>query len=220
MKVRILAAVAALALGTAISGGAAQAATFYLTVDGCSAKCIASPGGNVGYVTVTQDASLTGVLDFSVTLTSGVFNSNGNQNHHALAFDLNSGGLSLSGLQFVNPVSGFALNTSGGNEPPFGSFTDVVDYTGNASQGSAPSTLSFQLKDTLNNLSLSMLGAQSDGTVLAADVFANNTTGNVGALAGGAPGVPEPATWGLMIMGVACVGAAMRMQRRRAFTAA
>ena len=34
MKVRILAAVAALALGTAISGGVAQAATYYLTDNG------------------------------------------------------------------------------------------------------------------------------------------------------------------------------------------
>ena len=103
-------------------------------------------------MTVTRDASISGVLDFFVNLNpSGatpavVFNSNGNSEHHALAFDLN-----LAGLQFYNGVvpSGFTLVTSGGSEPPFGSFADVIDYTGPASQGSAPSTLSFKLTDTL-----------------------------------------------------------------------
>lgn len=34
------------------------------------------------------------------------------------------------------------------------------------------------------------------------------------------PGVPEPATWGLMIVGVFAVGAAMRLQRRGALSVA
>jgi hypothetical protein len=32
--------------------------------------------------------------------------------------------------------------------------------------------------------------------------------------------IPEPTTWGLMLTGVFCIGAAMRMKRRRAFIAA
>jgi hypothetical protein len=58
----------------------------------------------------------------------------------------------------------------------------------------------------------------------AADVYGPvGTTGqfSTGAIGGGPPGggVPEPATWGLMITGAFCVGAAMR-QRRRALTTA
>jgi hypothetical protein len=239
MKVRVLAAVAALALGTAISGGAAQAATYYLTVDGCSSACVSTPGGNVGSVTVTQDATLTGVLDFSVTLnTPGVvFNSAGNSGqHNALAFDLNGGALSLAGLQFVSATAptDFSLNTAGGSDSPFGSFTDLVDYTGSAKQGSAPSTLSFQLQDTAQNLTLAMLGFNpytpqgsktAEDIAFAADVAVNvgdkkYNTGNVGALDQPTGGVPEPATWGLMITGVFAIGAAMRMQRRRGLTLA
>lgn len=231
MKVRVLAAVAVLALGTAISGGAAHADTYLLTVDGCSSACITTPGGNVGSVTVSQDTSLAGVLDFTVSLNSGdVFNSIGDSQHHALAFDLTG---NVSGLRLVNAVSGFSLNTSGGSESPFGSFTDVIDYTGGAKQGSAPSTLSFKLQDTLNNLSLAMLGSNSytpqgshtsESINFASDVAVRNgsayNTGDVGADPPGGGAVPEPGTWGLMLTGVFAIGAMMRRQRSQAFAAA
>jgi hypothetical protein len=237
VKVRTLAAAAAVTLAMSISGGAAQAATYMLTVDGCSAGCLGS-NTQLGMVTVTQDASLSGVLDFSVVLDNGaLFNvAGGGNQHHALVFDLNGGGASLAGLTYSNftninssnqvvSTTDFAGATGGPfSDSPFGStWTNAVNYVGSLQGNSAanPSNFSFQLSDTLNNLSLSMLhyGDVNNGhqVMVASDVYANSTTGNVGGLAGG---VPEPATWGLMITGVFFVGAAMRRQRRRALASA
>jgi hypothetical protein len=246
VKVRTLAAVAALALGTAISGGAAHAASYMLTVDGCSAPgCL---GGNtqVGTVNVTQNG---GALDFSVVLDNGVlFNNehNPNSQHHAFVFDLAPGLASLSGLSYGNFTTVNASNQvvsttafTGDSPPPFSdspfgsAWTNAIDYnsgvTGNHSTNA--SNFSFELSDTAGDLLLSMLhfGDVYNGNqiMVAADVYNPNiynpatqtygNTGNVGGLAGG---VPEPATWGLMITGVFCIGAAMRQQRRQALTVA
>src|ERR1700748_1741416 len=97
MKVRTLAAMAALALGTAI-GGAAHAATYLLTVDGCNGGGCMGSYTEIGTITVTQDATKSGVLDFAVSLDHGaVFDSSGTSSkNNALAFDLNPGGASLA----------------------------------------------------------------------------------------------------------------------------
>jgi hypothetical protein len=234
VKVRTLAAVAALALGTAIGGGAAHANTYLLTVDGCSTPGCLGSNTQLGTVNVTQNG---GALDFSVVLDNGaLFNNNNNSQHHAFVFDLAPGAVSLAGLNYTNFTTLNASNqvvsttafTPSSPAPfadsPFGNaWTNAIDYykgtNGNSSTNA--SNFSFELTDTLNNLSLSMLhfGDVYNGQqiMVAADVYANGTTGNVGGLAGG---VPEPATWGLMITGVFCVGAAMRQQRRQALTVA
>jgi hypothetical protein len=235
MKVRTLAAVAALALGAAIGGGAAQAATYYLAVDGCSGAggCLGS-NTQVGTVNVTASG---GVLSFDISLDNGaVFNSAGNSSqHNAFVFDLNPGGATVTNLTDFNfttvnssnvtvTTTDFAQETGGPfSDAPFGNaWNNAIAYVGSAHQGGAENNFSFQVKDDLNNLSLSMLtfGATYNGShiMFASDVYANGNTGNVGAYAGG--GIPEPATWGLMIMGVACIGAAMRQQRAKALAAA
>ena len=231
MKIRGMAAALALALGTTVGGGMAHATTTYLlTVDGCTGGCLGS-NTEVGKVDVTASG---GALNFLVTLDNGaVFNSNGNQTHHALVFDFSTL-LNLSGLAFSGVTSGFTGSLAGPfSDPPFGANWDyAVDYTGNAPQGSAGSTLAFTLTDTAANLTESMLdspaGSGTPAIFVAADVFANGNTGNVGGTLGGGTrcvgdcgpgGVPEPATWGMMIMGVFAMGAAMR-QRRKAMTLA
>jgi len=249
MKVRILAAAASLALATAVSGGAAHAATYLLTVDGCSNKCLGT-GSNavsdVGTITVTQNG---GMLDFTVALDNGaLFNASGNGQHHAFAFDLNAGGASLAGLTYSNfttlnamghqvATTDFAAPTvtkkgvttvdpGPFNDSPFGQgvWSNAIDYVGSAGQGSTPSNFSFQLSDTLDNLSLSMLTFADtyNGKKIefAADVYANKTTGNVGAIYNDAGDIPEPAAWALMIMGVFGVGAALRQKRRPALATA
>jgi hypothetical protein len=235
MKVRTLAAVAALVLGTAIGGGAANATTYLLTVDGCTGGCLGS-NTQLGTVTVTQNG---GALDFSVVLSNGaLFNVAGNDTqHHAFVFDLAPGGADLTGLSYsnfteTNTVTHVVSSTTdfaGASPPPFSdspfgdAWTNAVNYVGPLQGNSSanPSNFSFELTDTHTNLLLSMLtfGDTYNGhqIFVAADVFANGNTGNVGATGGG---VPEPATWGLMITGVFCIGAAMRQQRRRALAAA
>lgn len=235
MRVRTLAAVAALALGTVIGGGAANATTqvFGFTVDGCN--CMGSGVTSLGTVTVSDTG---GMLDFMVNLINGAeFNGANSGAHNAFVFNLNTGATDVSGLQYVTTgahaiTAGFTGQPIPGsyNEPPPGStnWSDAVDYTGGAGQGNAGTTLDFRLTDTLNNLSLSMLtspglGGPSGSAVavmFGADVFSNGNTGSIFTPTGPSPGVPEPATWGLMITGVFCVGAAMRRQRRYAFTSA
>jgi hypothetical protein len=234
----IFGAVMAAGLASAGAVSAATTDTFYLTEDGCSSACIVSsdptdPSGNpyVGTVTVTQDA---GALDFSVDLIKGVeFNVAGKSGtHHSLAFDLVSTGPlnSLAGLKIADSLStpGFTGTIAGGlKDSPFGTFDDAVNYTGSLkSNGTTnPTTLSFTVTDSGNNLSLSNLTSNSVSKVgqvyLAADVFANRNTGNVGALAG-TPSIatPEPASWALMLLGVGLTGASLRSRRRTALARA
>jgi hypothetical protein len=236
MKVRILAAVAALALGTAMSAGAAHANTYYLTVDGCSnpPTCLGS-NNELGKVTVTQNGN---ALDFSVVLDNGaLFNNNNNGQHHAFVFDLNPGGVNLGTLNYTNfqtvigtnpPTATTAFSAASGSAPysdsPFGgAWTNAIDYNKgtNGNSSTNASNFSFQLTNQFNDLSLSMLtfGDIYNGShiYVAADVFANGTTGNVGSTGGA---VPEPASWALMIMGVGAIGAAMRQRRAQALTVA
>jgi hypothetical protein len=235
MRVRGLAAALTLALGTSLGAGAAHATTYLLTVDGCTGGCLGS-NTQLGTVTVTENG---GALDFSVVLDNGaVFNSAGNSpTHHALVFDLNSGGASLAGLGYSNfttvNASNVTVSTSdfAGAPPPspytdspFGSsWSNAVNYVGSAEQGGAESNFSFVLSDNLGNLTLGMLVSpityNGQPIILASDVYANGNTGNVGAT-GTTGGVPEPEAWGLMLMGVFSVGAAMRLQRRKALATA
>jgi hypothetical protein len=237
VKVRTLAAVAALALGTAIGGGAAHADTYLLTVDGCSTPGCLGSNTELGTVTVTGSG---GILDFTVALDNGaLFNNNNNGQHHAFVFDLNPGSANLTGLHYSNFTTvnssnqTVSTNAFSGASPapfsdsPFGSnWTNAIDYNkgSNGNSSTNASNFSFQLSDTYGNLTLAMLGIGDvyDGKNIkfAADVYANGTTGNVGADPPVGGGVPEPATWGLMIAGVFCAGAALRQQRRQAYTAA
>ncbi len=181
MKARsLVAAAAALALGTAIGGGAAQAATFIttdLTVDGCSAHCLAPPTlTDIGTVKVVDNG---GVLDFTVTLDNGArFNTNDTKGqgdtHHGFVFDLATKAsdgtkYDYTGLNINVTTSGFALptvSTKSGPAPdpapyteaPFGgAWSNAIDYVGGGAQGSTPSVLEFEVSDKLNNLSLAML---------------------------------------------------------------
>jgi hypothetical protein len=172
--------------------------------------------------------------------------------HHAFVFDLatkasDGAKYDYTGLTINNISTGFALPTVTGKkgvvspdpapytETPFGSaWTNAIDYTAGAKQGSTPSVLEFQVSDALDNLTLAMLGigdsyvakgspngTPGKGIEFAADVFSNGTTGGVGALYTDEVGdIPEPAAWALMIMGVFGVGAALRQKRRQVLAAA
>src|SRR3954462_9117856 len=77
VKLRLLSAVLTLALSASMTAGAANAAQYLLTVNGCSSNCMGS-NSSIGVINVTQDAALAGVLDFSIVLTNGAkFNVNG-----------------------------------------------------------------------------------------------------------------------------------------------
>src|SRR4051812_10140254 len=95
--------------------------TYLLTVDGCSGGGCLGSNTEVGKVDVTASG---GALNFLVTLDNGaVFNSNGNDTHHALVFDFGTA-LSLTDLAFSNVTSGFTGSLTGPfSDPPFGKNT-------------------------------------------------------------------------------------------------
>jgi PEP-CTERM motif len=205
------------ALGLALSFGAASMANatiFTFTQSGCSTSCGTGP---FGAVTVTNDATDLGSLDVLVQLFSGVqFNGAGNSaTHNSLAFDL----VGSPTVTYKNlGVQPFADSGAMSNEAPFGAFGYSLDYTGPNHNPTGVTTLSFEIfSATASALHPLVLGSTDyNGTPLyfGADIASNGQTGNVGAVMG-TGGVPEPASWALMLVGFGGLGAALRLRRRQ-----
>jgi PEP-CTERM motif len=225
MKIRVLASLfGATVLSGLASAGASSAATtetFDLTVNGCGffSSCFAHDVTSLGTVTVTQAS---GALDFDVSLSNGAKLVGPN----ALSFSIE--GLGVEKVEIGDLTSGFRGETDVDIAVPFGSFRDSVDYTG---RGQAPTSFSFVVTDKGDNLTLSDLASNvyrpdildpsnKENIFLASDVSANRHSGNVGALAGvtssPTPGVPEPATWSMMLLGAGAVGGSLRLRRKGA----
>jgi len=198
------------ALGLALSFGAASmanAAVFTFTQQGCSVSCGPGPYGTV---TVTNDAVLANTLDFMVQLAAGEsFHDTNDSQHHALAFDLvGNPTITISGLGA--PFTANGSQSAGTNAAPsFGSF----DYAINLPHGSATNLTSFSFKATgAAPLTLDFNTVGANHIYFTTDIFGTTgQTGNVGATAG----VPEPASWALMLVGFGGLGAALRLRRRQ-----
>jgi hypothetical protein len=215
------AAVVALPVAAAALPQLAAATDFTFTLADSSAGVGSGPYGTVS---VTQNATDNGNLDFLVTLASGfTFHQTQNSNHEAFAFKI-SGDPSVTLSDLTSGFTGFDL-TSGTNftSPPFnnGSFFSGVSCT----TAACGNTLSFTV-DAASDLTVDMLSFidyNGNNVYFTADVLGGDTstsgkTGNVGAVVtpgggGVTPGVPEPSTWALMLVGFAAVGAAMRRRQ-------
>jgi hypothetical protein len=227
MKVRVLAAVAALALGTAFSGGAAQAATYFLNSD--PNNTFTGPD-YFGTVTVT---AIAGGLQFDVK-TAGTYTLDTTGGH--VMFAGNVSGTLDSTTPFTSPDSAnvtFASSTTPSiSNSPFtngnkGAFDFGVDCnTGSGAwcgmNGGGGHPFGQELIFDLFGVNLAVQPASGYPNIyFSADVAdTSGTFGNTGVVGATAGGVPEPATWGLLISGVFCIGAAMRMQRAKVLTAA
>jgi hypothetical protein len=201
-----------LVLGTAFGGGAANAA-YLLNTSG------AFGSGSFGQVTVTGTSSdlifTVQLFDDNKTISAG---------HFALAGELSG---TITGLGTSGNSADFTLTTGPAGtlaNDPFKGFDFGLTCTacgGGASNPYALQTWSVDIKGT----NLAVQNADSfngENITFSADIYDADWTGSggkTGAVGGGNGGVPEPATWGLMIAGFGAIGAAMR-QRRRAFTAA
>lgn len=226
MKRSVMVAALAAVLGTT-AAGVAQANTVVLdlTQNGCSGDCFGSGVTSLGAVTVD---AVGGSLDFTVDLTNGaIFNANGNGQHNALVFGLDQTGLTISDLSagFGLPTEKYGkttkLDPGPFSEAPFSNkWAYAIDYVGGAKQGHTPGALSFTVSDAAHDLTLADLVAgdlyDSLKIYAAADVYANDTTGNVGAVMVPTTGVPEPATWALLLLGVGMIGAALRRRSGQA----
>jgi hypothetical protein len=209
-------ACAALAL-TAGLASAASATVYNLNVDGSSGG---SFPGSAGTVTVTSAAN--GGLTFDVSLISpDTFHSNGG--HTSFAFTLNgdASGVALSGLTTNNSATWSGLGGPGSfPDPSIGSFEYGLDCSScSPPDPSYATTLHFTVTAT-DHSTLSLVDVGNG--VFGAANLRNGTTGNTGAVGftAGTPGVPEPATWAMLIVGMGMVGAGMRMRRRSVLTPA
>lgn len=199
------AACAAALVAAAVSLGAsgALASTYNLDVDHCTNGC--NNGFQpFGTVQVTQNGAN---LDFLVSLNSTyVFQKSTGLDAFNFGFT-NNPGSPASVITMLS--SGFSVVSSTGNhEDGFGTFQFSIDKA-----ATGGNSLSFRvLGETLANLALSSGGSPS--VLFAADIMGNGNTG----LVGGStlvPGVPEPATWGMMLIGFAGLGYAFRQTRRK-----
>jgi hypothetical protein len=205
------------AIGLALSLGAAgmaNATVYTFTQDACTGTCGTGPFGTV---TVTPDGALANTLDFAVQLFgTETFHDTDDKNHHALTFDLvGNPTITISGLGAPFTTNG--TQAAGSTPAPsFGSW----DYVINLPKGSAdPSSFSFKATGTAP-LTLDFNTVGANHIYFASDIVgANGNTGNVGAtlLAGG---VPEPASWALMLIGFGSLGAALRHRRSQALVLA
>jgi hypothetical protein len=199
-KFRIGACAAAIVAG-AVSLGAtgALANTYNLDIDHCTGGC--SNGFQpFGTVQVTQNGAN---LDFLVTLNSTyVF-------QKSTAFDAFAFGFTNAPGAINVLTAGFSLN-SPTSQDGFGNFQEGI-----AAAATGGQSLHFTVaNEVIANLAFSTNPPGNDSVLFAADILGNNNTGNVGGSTLVA-GVPEPATWGMMLIGFAGLGFAFRQTRRK-----
>jgi len=221
MRRSLLAAAAAvsLALGAASSANALTTVQYNLTDDHCTGTC----GGLSSYGTVDVTGSgESSTLTFAIDLANNVFfNPNGN-GIDTFSFDLlNNPIISFGGV--TSPFTETNPQSAGSNhEDGFGNW----DYIVNLPMGSSTTLqhLSFTVTGSGANagqiLTIDHNTADNQSIFAAVDIIGTNTkTGAVGATFGSiitttTGGVPEPASWALMIMGIGGIGASLRARRR------
>jgi len=189
-------AASALVLGAA---GAANATQYLLQY---------KQGGTGDFGTIDVTGSSTD-LQFVINVAPNEIVDTGG--HFAVAMKLSGSGFTLAGA----PV-GFSLSTGSISSAPFSGFNIGVNCDnpacGNGGSDPYGTSLTFHITGT----GLGVLAANDfDGHSInfAVDILAPPTFVVGGGLA--PPGVPEPATWGLMILGFGGAGTALRASRRR-----
>lgn len=227
-------------LGAALAGamslaGAANAAVYTSQLEYTNATTKAGPFGQVTLteldandvkVEVSLYSPLTAFLNTGGPHEPFVFNLTGN---YQVTLDADA-----SGQSFTNPQYDTNGTTTSPNftSTPFGNFTNVINCCsgGNGSGNSSLPPLIFTVHDA-SGITFAGLGATFDSTTgkllttgtgdhfvsnaggwwFAADVTDGTNTFNVAAR--DAFGVPEPATWAMMLVGFGGLGALLRRRR-------
>jgi hypothetical protein len=189
----LLGVVAALGLLTLV--GQAQASIVVGNLN-TSDPAAGLPSGTLGVVTVTDIA---GGITVDVTLTAGFEFVNTGGPHTPFVLDLSGGpftATSITPSQFSNAGTSTAT--------PFGTFSNGINMSGgNGAPGAQPGPLDFTI------LGATTANIISNGTAFfAADILdvATGNTGSDAAVTLVTPGVPEPSTWAMMILGFFGVG--------------
>jgi hypothetical protein len=176
------------------------------------------PNAGVGTVTLSQiSANSVGVL-VDLNAAFGLLNTGGP--HTPFSFNLGSvTGLSIA---FTTPTNGtfskgsFSLNTAGGSNTPFGSFSVAIDSTaGKGSSNAYFGDLGFTLTRA-SGLDTSNFITNAAGSYFAADITNGTNTGAVAAKTRTTPTVPvpEPLSMTLLATGLISLGLILRFRNR------
>ena len=220
---KLLAAAAASALALSFGTAASALTTFSLNLGNAAIGGYPSPYGSV-------DVNLVDATTADITFTAG---SVGIYDYFFIATSAADVNVNATSWSFSNLTgNGGALSDGGsGNVDGHGTFNQTFDQFDGFGQ---PSTsISFRLTDLSGTWasSDSVLAANGSGHFVAAHIAVCDTSANptcnsdLGAVATGfatdgpGGGIPEPATWGLMLVGFFGAGALIR-RRRRASAAA
>jgi len=202
----------------------ANAATYFLNFDNCNGTC-----GQTSYGQINVSGETTGTLTIDIELNANTIFMQSGQNPHAdVWFDTNTHTVDVEGL--AAPFSANGSHTAGSIQPngaSLGSFDyDIMRASsGNpATAAGGQHSLTFTLSGP-SSLALEYTAVGSNNLFFVVDVASFHpdggaliNTGRIGATIQG--GVPEPASWALMILGFGGVGAALRSRRRPALAAA
>jgi hypothetical protein len=222
-KIFAAAAIAATAF-LALPVTAANATTYLLNVDNCSGGC-----GQASYGQINVTGQGTGVLSVDIELNANtVFQQAGKSPHDDIWFDTNTNSVTIGGL--VSPFSANGVQAAGSNAAngaSFGNYDYVIQRSSAGNPGS-PAGGQHSLTFTVSGpsaLALESTTVGANNIFFVVDVASYNplsgvlvNTGRVGATIQG--GVPEPASWSLMILGFGGLGAMLRTNRRRMALAA
>jgi hypothetical protein len=194
---------AALTLG---ASSAAHAVVYNLNTDLCTGGCATGPPP-FATVTVLQNGAN---LDFTVQLLDSLVFQNSTA-FDAFAFSFSDKIATVSNIIDNGPGT-FTSSPVATMQDGFGTFKQGIrtDATGGT-------TLSFTVAaETIGNLIVSTAPPPNNLSLFAADVAGGGGTGNTGNIGGGVvAGVPEPSTWGMMLIGFVGLGFAFRQSRRK-----
>ena len=223
MKTIFAAAALAATAFLALPVTAANAATYFLTVDNCSGGC-----GQASYGQINVTGEGTGTLSVDIELNANtIFQQAGKNPHNDIWFDTNTSTVTIGGL--ASPFSANGVQAAGSNAAngaSFGNYDYVIQRSSAGNPGS-PLTGQHSLAFTVSGpsaLALESTTVGSNNIFFVVDIAGYNplsgalvNTGRVGATI--QAGIPEPASWALMILGFGGVGAVLRSRRRPALAA-
>ena len=214
---------AAALLALTVAGGA-EAKVYTLTQDFCSGTCGTGP-----YGTVTTSSGGAGVVNVDVALNPDwSFHDGGaGKQHYAVAFDLISSISSVTIGGLSGPFTANGVQTAASNDDDgAGHYDYVVAFPQAPHASTSIQNLDFTV--SAPGLTVNDFVANANHLFFAIDVNECSlacpnrdstviSTGNVGA-EGGSGGVPEPATWSVMLMGFFGLGGLLRRHRALAPT--